>query len=966
MGDRCPPIVMVDGGDTTVAVLALKHGAADYLVRDRMTPEDLRCAVRSAIENAKLKQKLQRSQERFQASIDTLMDCFGIFSSIRDESGKILDFRIDYLNDAACENNQMPRESQIGHGLCEILPGHRESDLFDAYCHLVETGKPVIRDSLIYEDIYRGKQRLIRAYDIRAPKLDDGFVASWRDITQRKQMELEMNEALHLLQQKQHNLDQLINTAPIGIGIGAADGSIRMVNDAMLRFHGYTREEFEREVTNWRSLVPPEAMEVTQQALEQLHQHGISPPHEKELLRRDGSRFPVWISATQWSNGTTNEHVSFVVDLTHQKQVEADLRASQQRYRDLAEAMPQIVWAADATGNITYWNQRWYEYTGLSEAASMGIEGIQTVHPDDRDRTLTHWQDCLTQKQPFEIEYRVRRWDGVYHWFIGRGVPSYNDPQQIIGWIGTLTDIDNLKRNEALISEREQQLQQQLAEIEVIYQTAPIGLNVLDRDLRFLRINQRLAEINGLSIEAHIGRTIREVLPNLVDVAEPLLRSVLETGTPLMNLEIHGETSAQPGVQRTWLEHFLPLKEGDRTIGISIVCEEITQQKQAEEALRRSEERYRTLFESMNDGFCVIQLLFDQQNTSIDYRFIEINPMFEHHTGLKDALGKTVRQILPDLEPHWFEIYGKVALTGEPIRFEHGSDVMQRWFDVSAFRIGQPEERKVALLFKETSDRKRVEQTLAQRATELSELTQRLEKNTVDLRQRNQDLGQFAYVVSHDLKAPLRGIRNLAEWFQQDLGDRIPPENQKQLHLLIGRVNHMEVLIVDLLEYCRVGQVKQAPESIATGELIQDVLHTLSIPPEIHIQITQPTPTILARRLMMRQVLTNLIGNAIKHGCPNQQGKVMITIQETPEGYQFAIADQGPGIDPKHHTKIFGIFETLKPKDRIDSTGIGLAIVKKLVEAEQGKIWVDSTLGNGATFYFTLPRYCVHTSPDFC
>ncbi|XWK86885.1 MAG: PAS domain S-box protein [Phormidium sp.] len=447
MGENCPPIVVIGSPDAEVAVQSFKKGATDYLIGEQMTPDDLRLTMGRAIENAGLRRELQCTQEQFQTSVENMLDCFGIFSSIRDESGEIVDFRIDYLNKAACENNQMPKEMQIGRGLCEVFPAHRESGLFNEYCQLVKTGKPLIKDSLIYEDSY-GEQRLVRAYDIRASKLNDGFVASWRDVTDRKRLELQLNQTVAILEQQQNRLERLIDTAPIGIGIGSANGEVSIINDTMLALHGYTREEFEQQGMNWRDFTPKEFVDRIEPAMAQLREHGFLPPEQKELLRRDGSRVPIWISATQWRDDL-DEHVAFAVDLKEHKQTEAILEESQQHYRELAQAMPQMVWTADATGSVNYWNQRWYEYSGLSEAESIGLAAASTIHPDERDRTLEQWSQCLSTGEPFEIEYRIRRWDGVYRWFISRGVPTRDNQGQITGWIGTITDIDEQKRLEA-------------------------------------------------------------------------------------------------------------------------------------------------------------------------------------------------------------------------------------------------------------------------------------------------------------------------------------------------------------------------------------------------------------------------------------------------------------------------------------------------------------------------------------
>ncbi|MBD2467360.1 EAL domain-containing protein [Nostoc sp. FACHB-145] len=371
-------------------------------------------------------------------------------------------------------------------------------------------------------------------------------------------------------------------------------------------------------------------------------------------------------------------------------------------------------------------NPMFTQILGYSQAELLASPFLDFVHPDDHSISLAELEKVKAGAPTLNFENRYRTKDGYYRWLawtaspqldrgvmycVARDITEQKQTQAALKRANEELE-QRVAERTAQLQESQAELQQQLIEIESIYQSAPIGLNVLDTDLRFVRINERLAQINGLSVEEHIGRTIRELLPNIADIAEDLLRPIFETGEPVLNIEIRGETPAQPGVERIWLESFLPLKDGERVIGINTVCEEITERKKAEETLRRSEERYRTLFETMEDGFCVIEMLFDENNKPIDYRFLETNPAFERQTGLLQAEGNTARQLIPYLEEFWYETYGRVALTGEPVRFENGSDAMNRWFDVYAFPIEEPERRKVAILFKDISDRKQSEKAL--------------------------------------------------------------------------------------------------------------------------------------------------------------------------------------------------------------------------------------------------------------
>ncbi len=190
------PVVMLTGqGNEAIAVQAMKSGASDYLVKGNMTAESFRLAIQSVVEQTHLKKKLEQSEQRFRTSVENMLDCFGIYTSIRSSSGQIVDFLVEYVNRAACASNRMTAEEQIGKRLLELLPYYRETKLFDDYCLVVEGGEPLVKEVLVDADIF-GNQHLPKTFDIRAAKLDDGVVVAWRDITAQKLAEAEIIKAL--------------------------------------------------------------------------------------------------------------------------------------------------------------------------------------------------------------------------------------------------------------------------------------------------------------------------------------------------------------------------------------------------------------------------------------------------------------------------------------------------------------------------------------------------------------------------------------------------------------------------------------------------------------------------------------------------------------------------------------------------------------------------------------------------
>jgi len=219
----------------------------------------------------------------------------------------------------------------------------------------------------------------------------------------------------------------------------------------------------------------------------------------------------------------------------------------------------------------------------------------------------------------------------------------------------------------------------------------------------------------------------------------------------------------------------------------------------------------------------------------------------------------------------------------------------------------------------------------------------------------NRELKDFAYIVSHDLKAPLRGIKSLADWISTDYADKFDDEGKEQMNMLMARVDRMHNLIDGVLQYSRVGRIREKIVRIDLDELVPEVVDMVCPPESIEIEIENPLPVIECEKTRIMQVFQNLISNAVKY-MDKPQGLIRIGCSEEDGCWKFSVSDNGPGIEPEHFDRIFQIFQTLSPRDEVESTGVGLAVVKKIMEFYNGKIWLESKPGQGSTFFFTLPR----------
>jgi len=250
--------------------------------------------------------------------------------------------------------------------------------------------------------------------------------------------------------------------------------------------------------------------------------------------------------------------------------------------------------------------------------------------------------------------------------------------------------------------------------------------------------------------------------------------------------------------------------------------------------------------------------------------------------------------------------------------------------------------------FVDITERRQAEETLER-------LNKDLESAVWELTRANKELQEFAYIAAHDLKTPLRAIGTLADWISKDYADKFDEQGREQVRLLVAKAKQMTALIDDILQYSRAGKSLQVDQQVDLNRILSDVIREIAPPENIEITVENQLPTIRCKKTHVIQILQNLLSNAVKY-MDKPQGQIRVGCVAQDDSWRFSVADNGPGIDKKYFDKIFKIFQTLAPRDGIESTGIGLSIVKKLVELNKGRVWVESQVGTGSTFFFTLPN----------
>jgi two-component system, chemotaxis family, CheB/CheR fusion protein len=677
--------------------------------------------------------------------------------------------------------------------------------------------------------------------------------------------------------------------------------------------------------------------------------------------RPDGT---VWVEAHGLAvfegEGDTRRATSFVgtvADITARKQAElenqrlfAAVREEKERLSALVGSIRDEVWFCDLDKQFTLANPAAVQEFELAPEVGTDVEAfardLEVLRPDGSPRpveeapplralageTIASQEEIVRTPATGELRHREVS-----------ASPVRDAAGRIIGSVSVVRDITERKR-------AEQELKASEERFRALAANADDAIARFDRAGRYVYVNPFVARVTGLPAEAIIGRTVEELGRNVgTESFEARLREVFDTGQPLR--------FDRRSVDGRWYDvQLMPERRGAEVETALVISRDITERKRVEAALRESEERYRSLFSSLLEGFCIIEVIFDSDLRPVDYRVLELNPAFEAQTGLHDAQDRLMRELAPDHEPHWFESYGAVALTGRPARFVSEASALGRWYDVSAYRVGGAESRKVAILFNDITERKRAE-------IAAEEANLRLRAANEKLAEADQRKNEFLAMLSHELRNPLTPVSNSLYVLE-----RAAPGSEQARHAqaVIGRqVEQLARLVDDLLDVTRItrNKIHLQRRPLDLNDL---VLRTI----EDHRSLFEAKRVRLETRLSadplpisgddarLAQVVGNLLQNAAKFTPAGGEVSVSTAAAAARGRVALWIVDTGVGIEPTMLGRLFQPFmQADATLDRsMGGLGLGLALVKGLVELHGGEVCAHSDgPGHGTQFVVELP-----------
>lgn len=684
---------------------------------------------------------------------------------------------------------------------------------------------------------------------------------------------------------------------------------------------------------------------------------------------KNGQPVHVEYTATPlFANGAVVGAVVAFRDITDELRSRREAQQQQDLLAQAIEIAQLGTWEWDTARDRVFWGPETYRIFGVAPDTTIDLATYSSrVHADDLPTLQAAVGRALEHGEAYRVQHRVVRPDGDVRLVASHGRPVRSADGAIRTLRGVVQDITDIAeaQTKARAFDDEQAAREQAdrerTRLQRILREAPAMICVTQGPDHVIEILNRRFE-DSLGSRYVVGLPIREAFQetSVGDLFFDLMDEVYASGEPYIGYQARSmrDDDGDGFPEAEAFSDFViqPIYGRLGVEGILLHAIDVTAQVLAERDMRRhaavleqGEARLRLALEAGHMGSWEWEIATGTLTWSAPLERIHglepgtfggtvadfearIHP--EDLRRVRAAIRRTIRQQVP------LQIEHRIVTPAGETRWIQKRGMILR----DAF--GRPE--RIAGVSLDVTERRESEDQLKRSLASLQRLTHALERN-------NRELDQFAYVTSHDLKAPLRGIANLSQWIEEELGPNINDQTREYLTLLRGRIHRMEGLIEGILSYSRIGRTAHGIERIDTGKLLAEIVELISPPDGSEVTIAPDMPIIRTERLPLQQVFQNLIGNALKYA-GGAGARVRIDASDAGDFVQFTVRDNGPGIAREYHEKIWGIFQTLQPRDKVEGTGIGLALVRKMVDNKGGRAWVESEAGKGAAFHFLWPR----------
>jgi len=747
-------------------------------------------------------------------------------------------------------------------------------------------------------------------------------------------------------------------------------------------------------------IIPAGRLDDEEKILSRIRRGETVEHFETVRARKDGRLIEVSVTVSPIKNGRGEIVGASKVarDITGQKQAERALQEREAEFRILTEAMPQIVWATNAAGGNIYFNQRWTEYTGLTMAESRGDGWTKPFHPEDQSRAWAAWQKAVAGAGDYSLECRLRRADGVYRWWWILGAPLQAADGSILKWFGTCTDITERKEAEAAVRASEERFR-------TMANSIPQLAWIAQADGSITWYNQRWYEYTGTTLDQMAGWGWQSVHdPAALPQVMTQWQAAIATGNAF---EMEFPLRGVDGRFRSFLTRVHPLKDAaGRVVQWFGTNTDVEVMKQAEEKIRllnteleervarrtaaleaanleleRSRAVFVNLFESLPGLYLVLTPEFQIVTVSDAYLkatmttregilgrgLFEVFPDNPNELGatgvsnLRASLDRVLRHGAADTmaiqkydvrrpdgvfeEHYWSPINSPVFGPNRQILY-----IVHRVEEVTEF-VKHKAKGSPAADGAETFNA-RVQQMEA----EIFLSSQKLQAANHKLEAANQELEAYSYSISHDLRAPLRAMGGFARILEEELAERLTPEARHAIDRICHNATKMGELIDGLLDFSSLNWRPVTKKPLQPADIAREVFDELQ--PEaagrrVELKLAR-LPRCAADPTLLKQVFANLLSNALKYSQGREPARVEVGCM--PDGLETAyfVRDNGAGFDMAYADKLFGVFQRLHRAEEFPGTGVGLAIVQRIVQRHGGRVWAEGKVGEGATFYFTL------------